>query len=96
MHLFWGCRESRGVWRSFNEYMNVIGHEHRVTRYEDVFTIDDNRIISMIKVRVIQAMIQVVRPTAWGVGRVRGLAMELKCIEIYNATINRYKVVLIS
>ena len=39
--------------------------------------------ISMIKVRVIQAMIQVARPTARGVGRVRELAMELKCIEIY-------------
>ena len=30
----------------------------------------------MIKVRVIKAMIQVVRPTA----------LELKCIELYNAT----------
>ena len=54
-----------------------------------VFTIDNNRIISMIKVRVIQAMIQIVRPTAWGVGRVRGLAMELNCIEIYVEKISR-------
>ena len=45
----------------------------------------------MIKERVIQAMIQVVRPTAWGVGRVRGLAMELKCTELYNSTIKGKK-----
>ena len=57
---------------------------HRITTYEEVFTIDDNRIISMLKARIIQAMIQVERPTTLGVGRVRGLAMELKRIELYN------------
>ena len=66
-------------------------HLHRVTRYEDVFTIDDNRIISMIKIRVVQAMIQVTRPTAWLMSRVKGKAMELKCIELYNATIKGAK-----
>ena len=51
--------------------MSEIGHVHRVDSYEKVFTIDDNRIISMIKVRVIQAMIQVARPVSWRVGRIR-------------------------
>ena len=55
--------------------------------YERVFTIENNRIISMIKVRVIQAMIQIARPVGWGVGRIRGLALELKCIELYNSAI---------
>ena len=61
--------------------------KYRVDSYDKVFTIDDNRIISMIKVRVIQAMIQIARPVAWGVGRTRGLALELKCIELYNSAI---------
>ena len=86
-HLFWECVESGRVWRSFNEYMSEIGHEHRVDSFERVFTIDDNRMISMIKVRVIQAMIQIARPVGWGVGRIRGLALELKCIELYNSAI---------
>ena len=67
--------------------MSEIGHVHRVDSYEKVFTIDDNRIISMVKVRVVQAMIQVARPRAWGVGRIRALALELKCIELYNSVI---------
>ena len=67
--------------------MREIGHVHRVNSYEKVFTIDDNRIISMIKVRVVQAMIQVARPVAWGVGRIRALALELKCIELYNSAV---------
>ena len=36
----------------------------------------------MIKVRTIQAIIQVMRPVAWSKGRIRGLAIELKCIEL--------------
>ena len=71
--------------------MREIGHGHRVNNYQDVFNIDNNRIISMIKVRVIQAMIQVIRPMAWGVGRIRTLAIELKCIELYNETIKGKK-----
>ena len=67
--------------------MSEIGHVHRVDSYEKVFTIDDNRIISMIKVRVIQAMIQVARPVSWRVGRIRALALELKCIELYNSAL---------
>ena len=62
--------------------MADIGHVHRVNTYEDVLTIDNNRIISMIKVRTIQAIIQVMRPVAWSKGRIRGLAIELKCIEL--------------
>ena len=72
------------MWKAFDEKMIVIGHTHRVTRCEDVFLIDDNRIISMLKVRVIQAMLQI-EWTEWGIDRVRKLAMELKCIETYNA-----------
>ena len=86
-HLFWECAESRRVWRSFNEYMREIGITHNVDSYEKVFAIDDNRIISMIKVRVVQAMLQVARPVAWGVERIRALAMELKCIELYNSAV---------
>ena len=86
-HLFWECAESSRVWQAFNEYMIVIGNLHRVNSYEDVFNIDDSSVISMIKVRVIQAMIQVVRPTGWNAERVRKLALEIRCIELYNVEV---------
>jgi hypothetical protein len=44
----------------------------------------------MIKARVIQAMIQIERPTNWNMERVRKLATELKMIEIYNS-VAKYK-----
>ena len=62
--------------------MNIDGFW--VVNYENIFTIDSNRMISMIKVRLIQAMIQIQRPTGWGIEKIRQLALELKCIEKYN------------
>ena len=35
-HLFGERRESRRVWRAFNEYMERIGHQHRVSGYEEL------------------------------------------------------------
>ena len=45
----------------------------------------------MIKVRVVQAMLQIERPTGWGIDRVRKLALELKRIEIYNGAVKNKK-----
>ena len=58
--------------------MGSIGNLHRVNEYEAVFNIDGSSVISMIKVRVIQAMIQVVRPTGWNADRLKKMAGMLK------------------
>ena len=47
VHL-WECRETRRVWGAFNDYMNEIGHQQRVNSYEEVYTIDNNGVISTI------------------------------------------------
>ena len=85
-HLFWECEESNRVWKSFNEYIRTIGlHECEVKGYEDVFRVENVGTISVIKVRVIQAMIQIERPVGWTQEKVRKLAIEVKIIEIYNS-----------
>jgi hypothetical protein len=88
-HLFWQCTESRRIWESYNHYISNLGQgqeQNLVQSYEDVFRIGNNKILSIIKVRVIQPMIQIERPRGWNVERVRKLATELKAIEIYNST----------
>ena len=50
--------------------MVSIRSSHRVNEYEDVFKIDKSGNISMIKVRLIQAMIQIVRPQGWNMERI--------------------------
>ena len=86
-HLFWKCAESRRVWQVFNDYVLSIGGSHSVGCYEDVFIIDRSGAISMIKVRVIQTMIQIIRPIGWTIDRVRKLAQDIKCIELYNCAV---------
>ena len=86
MYLLWECPETRKVWQSFNEYMSRISNSQiKVGKFEDVFDIYPNRTLSVVKVKVIQAMIQIERPRSWNWERVRRLAMDLKNVEIYNS-----------
>ena len=55
----------------------------KVKRYDDVFKIDEIRIMNMIKTRVLQAMIHIERPSGWDKERIRKLAIEIKMIKIY-------------
>ena len=74
------------MWRSFNDYIKMINQEQcEVKRYEDVFSVEGNRIISMLKVRVVQELIQIERPRGWIMENTRKLAFDLKRIEIYNS-----------
>jgi hypothetical protein len=85
-HLFWECHESRKVWRSFNKYMSRTSNSHiKVEKYEDVFDIYQSRVVSIIKVRIIQAMIQIERPKNWIWEIVRKIAMDLKSVETHNS-----------
>ena len=82
-HLFWECPESRRVWNSYNDYLTVLRQtNYLVVNYEDVFNIGNNRNLNILKIRVVQAMIQIERPKGWSRERVRKLAMELKSIEV--------------
>jgi hypothetical protein len=87
-HLMWECIESRRVWDCFNSYiLSLNGSINLVNRYEDVYNIYSDRTISILKVRVIQAMIQIERPVGWTANNIRKFALELKNIEIYNSVI---------
>jgi hypothetical protein len=82
-HLMWECTESRRVWDIFNSYiLSLNGSVNLVNRYEDIFNIYSDRTISILKVRVIQAMIQIERPVGWTTNNIRKLALELKTSQI--------------
>jgi hypothetical protein len=86
-HLFWECVEAKKVWHSFNEYVRtIIGlPECEVRDYEDVFKVANVGSVSVIKVKVIQAMIQIERPSGWNQENIRKIAVEVKMIELYNS-----------
>ncbi len=87
-HLIWECSESNRIWNHFNQIVKDINEEQdSVTQYEDIFQNCRNAGNNMVKMRIIQAMIQIVRPTNWNRGRVVELINEIINMEKYNSLI---------
>ena len=87
-HLLWACNEARLIWEAYNSYVRQTGmHGCQILSFEDIFTTESNRAISMLKVRIIQTMIQIERPSGWNIEKIRKQALELICIEVYNSPI---------
>ena len=87
-HLLWECREARKIWKVYGEYMMESTQSMKeVLCYEDIFRIDDLGVVSKVKMKVIQEMIQVERPVNWSIENVKKIVNEIKNIELYNAAI---------
>ena len=88
-HLLWECREARRIWRVHGEYMvSMRQPSGEVHCYEDVFKLGDFGVVSRVKMKVIQEMIQVERPVDWSIGRIKKIVSEIKSIDLYNAAIS--------
>ena len=83
-HLLWECRESGNIWKVYNEFLYKIDHPNETVRkYDDVFKIGIIGGLSKIKMKIIQGMIQIVRPVNWTVEHINKIANEIKCMELY-------------
>jgi hypothetical protein len=86
-HLLWECQDSRLIWDKLNEILNVIGlMNEKMLTYEDLYKVTDNIPVTHIKMKIIQAMIQIDRPIKWN---------KHKVIELINATSNIEKYIAI-
>ena len=92
-HLIWECREAQKIWKAFNEFVAHLDlQEEKIMEYDNIFMIGEREVLSKVKIRVIQEMIQIERPVNWAIERIQKIANELRCMEIYNATkINKFE-----
>jgi hypothetical protein len=85
-HLLWDCREAKRIWEVFNE---VIKEQttltERVQKYEDIFQMYENKVLNMIKVKIIQQSIQIKRISRWTTQAGIDLIKDLKIVEEYGA-----------
>ena len=66
--------------------MGTIEHPKEVVeKYDDVFMIGNIGMLSKIKMKVIQGMIQIERPTNWTIEHIKKIANEIKNMELYNS-----------
>jgi len=61
---------------------------HLIRNYESIFQIDNVDCINIIRIKIVQEMIQIVRPTKWQKTDLVNLIQNLKNMEKYNAKLN--------
>ena len=84
-HLLWGCVESRNIWELFNVWSannNTISNV--MNEYQDIYKIDDCAHVCKVKMKIIQEMIQIERPSGWNLERINLISNNIKRIELYN------------
>jgi hypothetical protein len=87
----------RNIWSLFNQIMRKVGyHNECVTLYEDIFRVGSHSANCMIKIKIIQALIQIERPKYWNRQNILDIINDLKNVEKYNAhtsrTMDKYKI----
>jgi hypothetical protein len=84
-HLLWECVESRNIWVLFNRWTtNGNSVSNLINEYKDIYHIDDCGHVCKVKMKIIQEMIQIERPSGWNIERINKISNEIKRIEIYN------------
>jgi hypothetical protein len=89
-HLLWNCAHVKNIWSLFNQIMCQVSlHNECVTLYEDVFRVGSHPANCMIKIKIIQALIQIERPTYWNRQNILDIINDLRKVEKYNSSISR-------
>jgi len=89
-HLLYDCPQSRNIWKLYNTLLTRNNQEiDQVQQYEDLFKACGNPAINIVKIKIIQSLIQIIRPRNWSENNIIDLIKELMNIEKYNAIKNR-------
>jgi hypothetical protein len=56
-----------------------------VLTYEDIFRCADSAFLAVLKMRIIQELIQIERPRNWSINSIKKIALEIISIEKYNS-----------
>jgi exonuclease III len=85
-HLLWECFESQKIWRSYNNVLNKLQlTNHNISCYDDIYRIESIDILTLIKIRLVNEFIQIIRPTNWDNLRTNNIIMKLRNIEFHNS-----------
>jgi hypothetical protein len=89
-HLLWECIHVKRIWRLFNDLMNCSENgQECVNNYENVFQTCELPAVSIVKAKIIQALIQIERPMNWNREKLLDTIKDLINVERYNAVVSR-------
>jgi len=85
-HLLWECNDSRNIWNIYNNSLHKYTNEVvTVNKYEDIFYMGKSSNICLIKIKLIQELIQILRPRNWTDETLTNLINKLIETDKYNA-----------
>jgi hypothetical protein len=85
-HLLWECDHSKKIWSLFNKLLASNLNNHApVMSYEEIYNFELKPSTILLKIRVIQEIIQIVRPKNWNDGNMMSLLNDLIETERYIA-----------
>ena len=91
-HLLWECFDANKIWKLYNSEISETSDENPpVTKYEDIFLTPKSPSVCLVKIKIIQEMIQINRPTSWTTNNIKNLVKNLIDMEKYNA-VKCYKI----
>jgi hypothetical protein len=89
-HLLWDCAHVKNIWKIYNSLVQKLNQPSEVmTTYENVYMPGKTPALCMIKIRIIQELIQIERPRNWSEENIQKICIDLLKIEKYNASITR-------
>jgi hypothetical protein len=83
-HLLWECTHAKNIWSLYNTLMRNTNAKENIS-YEDIFTPGKTYANCMIKIKLIQEMIQIERPINWNMENIISIITSLQKIEQHNA-----------
>jgi hypothetical protein len=86
-HLLWGCTHARHIWSIYNIIMEKVNHK-KTENYNEIFIPGDDHATCVIKIKLIQALIQIDRPKNWNYEKLMNIIEQTMSIELYNASRN--------
>jgi len=92
-HLLWECNESQKIWKSYNTVLNNLNlNNYNIKCYADIFRVENVDVLSLIKIRLVNEFIQIIRPINWDISRTKNIIIKLRKLEFHNSeTLNKEK-----
>jgi hypothetical protein len=84
-HLLWECNHAKNIWNLYNEFMTKLGRmDSLIKEYKQIFRAGEIMGITIIKIKIIQEMIQIKRPTNWNMEKLETVVKQIVDMERHN------------
>jgi hypothetical protein len=88
-HLLWDCQHVKHIWGLYNGYVTNLGMQDNIVgEYKQIYEVATIAGLTTIKIKIIQALIQIRRPTNWNCTNIESLINNFVKTERHNFKTN--------